>query len=257
MTHPHDHSDPAHVSLLEAVDVSVSYDGETLAVEHASFCIDEGDLVAVVGANGSGKSTLFKALAGFVNHDGDVIINGRRCHHLERQSIAYIPQQSDIDLRFPITVAEVVAAGRRRFHGRRMRPGRADAVSVSASLAAVDLAGAENTLLSTLSGGQVQRVLIARAIAQEASVMLLDESMSGVDERHVDELMALFADLCASGTAILVSTHDLALVRARFPRCLTINRRVLGDGDPSTELAGERLERLFSRVGNGDAGNGA
>lgn len=240
------------MSLLEAVDVSVSYDGITDAVEHASFGIGAGNLVAVVGPNGSGKSTLFKALAGFVDHDGDVIIDGRRCHHLERQSIAYIPQQSDIDLRFPITVAEVVAAGRRRFHNRRMRLRTDDAVKISASLAAVDLAGTEERNLSTLSGGQVQRVLIARAIAQEADVMLLDESMSGVDERHVDELMTLFADLCANGTSILVSTHDLGLVRARFPRCLTINGRILGDGDPSVELAGGQLERLFTRSTNGE-----
>lgn len=236
------------MTLLEATNVSVSYDGSTKAVHGASFRVHEGDLVAVVGPNGSGKSTLFKALAGFVDHEGDVIINGRRCHHLERQAIAYIPQQSELDLRFPISVSEVVAAGRRRFHGRRMRVSAADRVSVSASLAAVDLAGAEDRLLATLSGGQVQRVLIARAIAQEADVLLLDEAMSGVDERHVDDLMALFGDLCAHGTAVLVSTHDLGLVRAKFPRCLTINHRLLGDGDPAAELSGDRLERLFART---------
>ena len=239
-------------ALLEAVDVSVTYDGESNALEHATFRVETGDLVAVVGPNGSGKSTMFKALAGFVDHDGDVVIRGRRCHHLERQSIAYIPQQSDVDLRFPVTVAEVVAAGRRRFHHGRMRLRADDQVRISASLAAVDLAGAEDRLLSTLSGGQVQRVLIARAIAQEADVMLLDESMSGVDERHVDDLMTLFGDICAGGTAILVSTHDLGLVRSRFPRCLTVNRSVLGDGDPAAELTGERLERLFSRSQNTD-----
>lgn len=242
-------------ALLEAVDVSVSYDGETNALDQATFRIDAGDLVAVVGPNGSGKSTLFKALAGFVDHDGDVVIRGRRCHHLERQSIAYIPQQTDVDLRFPVTVAEVVAAGRRRFHRGRMRLRADDQVRISASLAAVDLAGAEDRLLSTLSGGQVQRVLIARAIAQEADVMLLDESMSGVDERHVDDLMTLFADICANGTAILVSTHDLGLVRSRFPRCLTVNRSVLGDGDPATELSGERMERLFTRSTTNDTGH--
>jgi ABC-type Mn2+/Zn2+ transport system ATPase subunit len=105
--------------------------------------------------------------------------------------------------------------------------------------------------LSTLSGGQVQRVLLARALAQEADVLLLDEALSGVDTRHTEELIALFAGLCSSGTSILVSTHDLGLVRARFTRCLAVNGRVMGDGAPSIELEGTKLEALFSAVSRG------
>lgn len=232
--------------VLRAVDLSVTY-GDTVALAPSSFDVSRGDLIAVVGPNGAGKSSMFKALAGFVDHAGEVVLNGEHCHHLERQAIAYIPQQSDIDVRFPITVSEVVMAGRRRFHGRRMRPGRDDVLRVEECLAQVDLAGTGDRTLSTLSGGQVQRVMLARAIAQEADVLLLDEAMSGVDARHTDELLSLFHDLCANGTAVLVSTHDLSLVRASFGRCLAVNGVVLGDGAPAVELDGARLERLFSR----------
>lgn len=230
--------------VLQAVDVSVSY-GDTRALSYSSFTVDAGELIAVVGPNGAGKSTLFKALAGFVDHEGDVVVHGEHCHHLERKAIAYIPQQSDLDLRFPITVNEVVMAGRRRFHGRRMRTSHSDHTIVSNCLQQVDLAGAETRSLSTLSGGQVQRVLLARALAQEADVLLLDEALSGVDTRHTDELISLFTSLCSKGTSVLVSTHDLGLVRSRFTRCLTVNGKILGDGSPAVELSGEKLERLF------------
>ena len=239
------------MSVLEAIGVSVSYGGPRPVLTGATFALGAGQLAAVVGPNGAGKSTLFKALAGFVDHDGDVVVHGEKCHHLERKAIAYIPQQSELDLRFPITVEEVVMAGRRRFHGRRMRPSGEDRVKVRACLAQVDLTDQGERPLATLSGGQVQRVLIARALAQEADVLLLDEAMSGVDSSHVTELLQLFGDLCAHGTAILVSTHDLGLVRQQFPRCIAVNGAVLGDGDPAVELADERLERLFSRTDRG------
>ena len=232
--------------LLEVVDVSVTYDDSFTALAGATFTVRTGEVVAVVGPNGAGKSTLFKAMAGFVDHRGDIVIHGRHCHHLERQSIAYIPQHSDIDIRFPISVAEVVMAGRRRFHSRRMRVTADDTAHVMACLAHVDLQGMEKRSLSTLSGGQMQRVFIARALAQEADVLLLDEALSGVDAVHTDELISLFHDLAAGGTSILVSTHDLALVRQRFARCLTINRRLLGDGHPDEALGSSRIEELFA-----------
>lgn len=242
----------SHNPVLQAVDLSVTY-GDTRALSYSSFSVQAGELIAVVGPNGAGKSTLFKALAGFVDHEGDVVVHGEHCHHLERKAIAYIPQQSDLDLRFPITVSEVVMAGRRRFHSRRMRANAVDSSTVTACLEQVDLAGAESRSLATLSGGQVQRVLLARALAQEADVLLLDEALSGVDTRHTDELISLFTALCSRGTSVLVSTHDLGLVRSRFTRCLTVNGKVLGDGAPSVELSGDKLERLFASTSGSDS----
>jgi ABC-type Mn2+/Zn2+ transport system ATPase subunit len=112
----------------------------------------------------------------------------------------------------------------------------------------VDLAGTERRSLTTLSGGQVQRVLLARALAQKADVLLLDEALSGVDAMHTNELIQLFTSLCAGGTSVLVSTHDLGLVRSQFSRCLTLNGGIVGDGSPSVELTGDRLDAVFSRV---------
>lgn len=234
------------IPVLEVVDVSVTYDEVFTALSRATFTVQAGEVIAVVGPNGAGKSTLFKAMAGFVDHEGDIVIHGKHCHHLERQSIAYIPQHSDVDIRFPISVQEVVMAGRRRFHPRRMRATADDVAHVMACLAHVDLQGMEKRALSTLSGGQMQRVFIARALAQEADVLLLDEALSGVDAMHTDELISLFHDLAAEGTSILVSTHDLSLVRQRFTRCLTVNRRLLSDGHPGTALDSEHIEQLFS-----------
>ncbi len=233
--------------VLGAADVAVSY-GDVHALTASSFSVIAGEFIAVVGPNGAGKSTLFKALAGFIDHEGDVVVHGEHCHHLERQAIAYIPQQSDVDLRFPISVAEVVMAGRRRFHGARMRPTQVDHDSVTDCLEQVDLTDMGDRSLSTLSGGQVQRVLLARALAQQADVLLLDEALSGVDTRHTEELIALFRELCAQGTSILVSTHDLALVRSHFSRCITLNGRIIGDGAPAHEITGDRLDAVFSRT---------
>lgn len=231
--------------ILEAAGVAVSYDGVRVLAP-SSFSLHAGEMVAVVGPNGAGKSSLFKALAGFVDHEGDVIVHGEACHHLDRQAIAYIPQQSEIDLRFPVSVADVVLAGRRRFHGRRMRATDADHSAVRDRLAQVGLADAADASLSTLSGGQVQRVMIARALAQEADVLLLDEALSGVDARRTEGLIDLFDTIRAAGSAVVVSSHDLGLVRTRFPRCLTVNGRIVGDGPPTTELDGARLEAVFA-----------
>ena len=234
-------------AVLRAAEVSVSY-GDTVAVSPSSFSVNAGELIAVVGPNGAGKSTLFKALAGFIDHQGDVVVHGEHCHHLERQAIAYIPQQSDVDLRFPITVGEVVLAGRRRFHGKRFSAQSQDRDIVASCLGQVDMAGTEKRSLSTLSGGQVQRVLLARALAQQADVLLLDEALSGVDAMHTNDLIALFTDLCSHGTSVLVSTHDLGLVRSQFSRCLTLNGGLVGDGTPEVELSGQKLEAVFSRT---------
>lgn len=234
-------------AVLRAADVSVSY-GDTVAVSPSSFSVNAGELIAVVGPNGAGKSTLFKALAGFIDHQGDVVVHGEHCHHLERQAIAYIPQQSDVDLRFPITVSEVVLAGRRRFQGKRFSARAQDRDIVASCLGQVDMAGTEKRSLSTLSGGQVQRVLLARALAQQADVLLLDEALSGVDAMHTADLISLFAELCSHGTSVLVSTHDLGLVRSQFSRCLTLNGGLVGDGTPEVELSGHKLEAVFSRT---------
>ena len=240
---PHDHGN-VH-SVLDVAGLGVHY-GPTEALHNVSFSVGRGELIGVIGPNGSGKSTLFKAICGLVNHTGVVEVNGVHCHdHTDRMDIAYIPQRNDSDLHFPITVGELVLAGRRRFRRWWSRPTAEDRTVASQSLAKVFLEGAEERALSELSGGQLQRAYLARALAQQASVVLLDEALSGVDQPTTLELFEVFRSLAAEGTSLLVATHDLALARRRFDRCLAINGTLRGDGPPEQVLSVELLETVF------------
>ncbi len=240
------HATHATHAILEVRDLGVSY-GEREVVRNVSFSVGHGELIAVIGPNGAGKSSLFKAICGLVNHSGSVDVNGVHCHHrVDRMDVAYIPQHSAADLLFPITVGELVVSGRRRFNRWFERMGRHDRAAATQALHDVGLQGDEDRALTELSGGQLQRAFLARALTQQASVMLLDESLSGVDQPTTDGLFTLFDQLVANGTTLLVSTHDLALARRRFSRCLAINRTLLADGPPSETLSIEVIESTFS-----------
>lgn len=233
---------------LEVADLAVSY-GRLRALDDVSFAVGAGELVGVLGPNGAGKSTLFRALAGLVRHTGQVTVNGIACHHRLRTDIAFIPQRSDVDPRFPIRVRELVVGGRRRFHRGLSRPRTVDRRAALEAIGRVGLAGMEDRPIGRLSGGQLQRAFLARALAQEAEVMLLDEAMSGVDAPSTAQLFDLFDTLAADGVTLLVSTHDLALARRRFPRCLALNRTVVADGPPTTSMTVERLDATFGSAG--------
>lgn len=219
--------------------VTVRY-GRTVAVEGATLAVDQGELVALVGPNGAGKSTLFRAALGLVRYEGEIVV-----HQTRRRGVAFVPQRLEVDLDFPITAGQVVATGRRAVSGRIARASGDDRRAVARCLTRVGLDCLERRPLGSLSGGQVQRVLIARALAQEPSVMLLDEPLAGVDAAVTGSLVDLFMRLSEDGAAIVVSTHDLALVRARFARCIAINRTIVGDGRPGDVLAPAGLERFF------------
>jgi ABC-type Mn2+/Zn2+ transport system ATPase subunit len=185
-----------------------------------------------------------------VNHDGVVEVNGVHCHdRTDRMDLAYIPQRSDADLHFPITVGELVLTGRRRFHRWWSRPSTTDVDRAADALARVKLTGTEGRSLSELSGGQLQRAYVARALAQEASVVLLDEALSGVDQPTTAELLDVFDTLAREGTTLLVATHDLALARRRFPRCLAVNCTVRADGEPQQVLTSDVLDATFGSGG--------
>lgn len=231
--------------VLEVENLGVRY-GDTVALHDVSFAVERGELIGVVGPNGAGKSTMFKAICGLVNHSGVVEVNGVHCHdRTDRMDMAYIPQRNDSDLNFPITVGELVLAGRRRFHTWWRRPTTRDRDAAHEALAKVLLAGTERRSLTELSGGQLQRAYLARALAQQASVVLLDESLSGVDEPTTAELFEVFATLATEGTTLLVATHDLALARRRFQRLLAVNGTLRGDGSPEHILSADVLDTTF------------
>ncbi len=240
-----------HDAILEVTGLGVSY-GRSEALHDVSFSVGHGELIAVIGPNGAGKSTMFKAICGLVNHSGVVEVNGVHCHdHTDRMDLAYIPQRHDNDIHFPITVGELVLAGRRRFRHWWGRPTAHDRDVAAQSLAKVRLAGAQDRALTELSGGQLQRAYVARALAQEASVVLLDEALSGVDQPATRELVAVFEQLAAEGTTLLVATHDLALARRRFGRCLAVNGTLLADGPPTDVLSLAVLESVFGTAAHG------
>lgn len=236
--------------VLRVDGVGVSYPGAARALDGVGFSIGTSELVAVVGPNGAGKSTLFRAISGQVDHDGSVEICGQHCHHhRDRLGAAYIPQRNDLDLDFPITVGQLALSGRRRFLRLGRRPGVAHQRAAASALDTVGLDGMADRALSSLSGGQLQRALVARALAQEARLLMMDEALSGVDRPHTEALLDLFEELAASGTSLLVATHDLDLVRRRFRRCLAINGRLVGDGHPADVLDTAGVVAIFGRGG--------
>ena len=234
--------------VIAARELSVSY-GSTTALRAVNFHAAPGELIAVVGPNGAGKSSLMKALVGLVHHGGDVALHGQDCHHGEhRHSVAYIPQRLDLDMDFPISATAVVASGRRRFRRSWQRQGAADRTSVLDALERVGAAHLGKRRISALSGGEFQRILLARALAQEADVLLLDESLSGVDQPTASALVDVLAGLATSGTSVFVATHDLDLARHQFPRCLAINRTLVADGVPADVLDAAVIEATFARA---------
>ncbi len=228
-------SEPA----LDLRGVSVAY-GQTRAVDGVSLRLEPGELVALVGPNGAGKSSLMHAALGLVPYDGEIVVHSERAC-----GVAFIPQRRDIDVGFPITVDQLVMQGRRPFlrFGRRPRP--IDRQAAAWAIETVGLDGLGARPISDLSGGQLQRALFARALAQEAAVLLLDEPFSGVDPPTAKALTALLATMTSAGCAVLISTHDLPAVRAGFQRCLMLNRRLIADGPPREVLSGRGLETFF------------
>jgi ABC-type Mn2+/Zn2+ transport system ATPase subunit len=225
--------------------LGVAY-GDHVALRDVTCAIGWGELVGVVGPNGAGKSSMFRAICGLIPHSGTVVVDGQHCDHRhDRAGAGFIPQRSDIDPEFPITLSELVLTGRRRFRRSWRRPTADDRAATARAIDRVGLTGRERDPIGSLSGGQLQRGMLARALAQGADLLLLDEALSGVDAPTTSELFDLFGDLTEHGATILVATHDLALARHRFSRCLGINGTLVADGPPADVLDGPTLESVF------------
>lgn len=239
---------PAHrdgCGLLSVAGLGVTY-GDHVALRDVTFDVGPGELIAVIGPNGAGKSSMFRAIVGLVHHDGSVGLVGEHCHHQhDRMCAAYVPQRNELDMSFPITVAELVLSGRRRFVAFGRRPKRTDREFAADCMERVGVADLAGRPIGTLSGGQAQRAFLARALAQDAHVLLLDEALSGVDQPRTEQLLDVFHALRADGVTMLVATHDLALARRRFDRCLAVNGRLVADGDPRHVLGERELDAVF------------
>jgi len=228
---------------VELTDVTVRYNG-TLALDNVSFQLARGEQVAVVGPNGAGKSTLFKVIAGVLHPArGEVKVYGHGPGgHI---CIAYVPQRSQVDWTFPVNVADVVMMGRIGQLGLLRRPRRRDWDYVHRCLEVVGMAGLAERQIGELSGGQQQRVFIARALAQQAELMLMDEPLTGLDVTSQGDIFRIFEELRQREVTVMVATHDLNLAAERFDRLMLLNHRLLGIGQPDEVFTPERLMQAY------------
>ena len=229
-------------------DVTVQY-GEFKVLDGVSFEVGAATLMGVVGPNGAGKSTLFGVLAGVVPTErGRVRIQGHSAEQ-DKGALAYVPQRERVNWRFPLTVDEVVMLGRSSRLGWLRRPGKLDKELVEACLDRVDMLEHRADLMTELSGGHRQRVFVARALAQEADILLFDEAFSGVDIASQEGLVTVLRSLRDDGKIILIATHDLTNLAGRFDQVLCLNHHVCAFGPPEEAFTPEVLEELYGAHG--------
>ncbi len=210
--------------------------------------IPSGTLSAIVGPNGAGKSTLLKAAVGLLPLDaGHVLISGRPAAEALGR-VAYVPQRDEVDWDFPITVREVVEMGRYRSAGWIRRLRASDRARVDEALERVRMTGFADRQIGELSGGQRQRVFIARALAQDAPVMMLDEPFAGVDARTESALLDLLSEFRSEGRTAIVVHHDIGTVRSRFDWALLLNVRTVACGPVDESLSVDSLRRAYGGV---------
>ncbi len=207
--------------------------GKRPALRDVSFTVGAGELVAIVGPNGAGKSTLLKVLSGLLHPwsgTAQVLGGGPGAQPLR---VAYLPQAESVDWSFPVSVRDIVLMGRYRRAGWLRPPSRDDRAAADRALHLVNMQHLADRQIGELSGGQQRRAFLARAVAQEPDVYLLDEPVTGVDPTTEDELMALLNDERSRGKTILATTHDLAGVAEHFSRLLSLNVSLVADGPAS------------------------
>jgi ABC-type Mn2+/Zn2+ transport system ATPase subunit len=223
--------------ILRVDNLSVKYNG-TSALLDVSFNVQPGERVAIVGPNGAGKSTLFKALVGLVHPArGRIETTGAR--------FGYVTQRSSVDWAFPVTVHDVVMMGRIAQIGWLRWQRAKDRDVVQQCLRQVGMFAYAGRQIAELSGGQQQRVFIARALAQEANILLMDEPFSGVDAPSQEAILSLLNELHGQGVTVIVSTHDLNLAVERFDRLALLNRRMIAFGVPGQAVTPQTLTAAY------------
>lgn len=231
-------------------DITVAYRNGTTALRHASFSSPRGSITALVGVNGAGKSTIFKAIMGFVPlAGGSITMLGQDGRKAQRNNlVAYVPQSEEVDWNFPVLVEDVVMMGRFGHMNMLRIPRPEDREKVAAALDRVNMTDFAKRQIGELSGGQKKRVFLARALAQEGEVILLDEPFTGVDVKTEDAIIALLHALRDEGKVILVSTHNLGSVPEFCDRTVLVKGTVLAHGPTAEVFTRDKLEEAFGGV---------
>lgn len=240
--YPHTHHE-INQPVLDVQHITVRYNGRA-ALEDVTFHLHESERVAVVGPNGAGKSTLFKVVAGVLPPtSGEVKVFGSRPGgHV---CIGYIPQRSQVDWNFPVTVADVVMMGRSAKLGPLNWPHKRDWEHVSHALETVDISNLAARQIGQLSGGQQQRMFIARALAQEAELMLMDEPLTGLDTPSQEGILDLLDRLKKEKVTVMVATHDLDQAATHFDRIMLLNHQLVAFGQPGDALHTDNLLKAY------------
>jgi manganese/zinc/iron transport system ATP- binding protein len=229
---------------IEITDLTVAY-GSRSALNGVDAHMEEGQIVGVIGPNGAGKSTLLKAIVGLVPvARGKISIHGKPAAK-QRHEVAYVPQREEVNWEFPVSVEDVVLMGRYGRIGWFRRAGSADRRRVNEALEMVDLTDIRDRHINQLSGGQQQRVFLARALAQDASVLLLDEPLSGVDATSQERILKLLHDLAANGRTIVMATHDLSSAACNCHCVCCLNHEMVAMGPPAETLSKDNLHATY------------
>ena len=237
---PHDDQSP----VVKVKGINVVYESG-YALEDVTFELGKGVHLAVVGPNGAGKSTLFKVIAGvLVPASGEVNVYGHEPGgHI---CIAYVPQRSQVDWNFPVSVSDVVLMGRVGQMGLFRNPSSEDHEFVRQALDIVGMTEFAGRQISQLSGGQQQRMFIARALAQQAELMLMDEPLTGLDVNSQEDIFNILSELKSRRVTVLLSLHDLQLASQRFEQVMLLNHKIMGIGSPAEVLSPENLLEAYA-----------
>jgi len=232
--------------MLDIQNLTVAYD-DTPVLTDVAVQFNAGKITGIIGPNGAGKSTLIKAMLGLIkSQSGKTTYQGRPLKQLQRQ-LAYVEQRKELDLTFPITVFEVVLTGTYGQLGLFRRPGQAERAASKAALAQVGLSEFANRQIGQLSGGQLQRVFVARAIVQQAEIIILDEPFVGIDLQSETAIMTILKQWRDAGKTIIVVHHDLNKVSQYFDDLVILNHGIVDAGTVTEVYRPANITKTFSR----------
>jgi manganese/iron transport system ATP-binding protein len=230
--------------MLEVQDLAVNYRG-VCALENVSFRLSPGQMVGVIGPNGAGKSTLVKAILGLVPTVSGVVRFRSRLLKQQLQTVAYVPQRTQIDWDYPVTVWNAVMMARTRHTGWFRKPSRQSQEIVAAALQRVGMLELRYRQIGELSGGQQQRVFLARSLAQEAELFFFDEPFVGIDKKTEAIIFDIFAELKSAGKTLLVISHDLGESLSQYDQFLLLNKQLIAAGSRQEVFTADNIQEAY------------